>query len=139
MRVDTRPRVLIVEDESDLATLMRTVLEEEGFEVRVHPTGDCFGAVRTFRPDVIVCDYMLPLYDGHAVLRRVREEAVWDAYFILISAMPRASMNWRDWGADAFLEKPFDLDALIDSIETGADRSREEEYRRDLTLQEFAL
>jgi DNA-binding response OmpR family regulator len=131
--------VLIVEDESDLATLMRSLLEEEGFEVRVHPTGDCFGVVRTFRPDVIVCDYMLPKYDGCTVLRRVREEAVWDAYFILISAMPRAGMNWRDWGADAFLAKPFDLDDLIGSVEIGADRSQQEEYRRDLTVREFAL
>ena len=138
MRVDRRPRVLIVEDESDLAALMRTVLEEEGFQVRVHHTGECFGVVRTFRPDVIICDYMLPLYDGRAVLQRVRDEAVWDAHFILISAMPRASMNWRAWGADAFLAKPFDIDDLIESVETGAGRTREEEYRRESIMREFA-
>jgi two-component system OmpR family response regulator len=130
--------VLIVEDESDLAALMRTVLEEEGFQVRVHPTGDCFGVIRTFRPDVIVCDYMLPLHDGRAVLQRVREEAVWDVHFIMISAMPRASMNWRTWGADAFLTKPFDIEDLIDSVEAGAVRSREDEYRRQSPMREFA-
>jgi two-component system alkaline phosphatase synthesis response regulator PhoP len=131
--------VLIVEDEGDLATLMRAILEEEGFQVRVHPTGDCFGVVRTFRPDVIVCDYMLPLYDGHAVLQRVREEAVWNVHFILISAMPQASNQWRAWGADAFLAKPFDLDDLIDSVETGASRAWQAEYQRETSLREFAL
>lgn len=116
MKQQTGGRVLVVEDERDLAELMRTVLEDEGYEVRVHRNGDCFDIVRDFQPDVILCDYMLPCYDGEAVLQMLRDEVTPATRCILISAVRRAADNWRAWGADDFLAKPFDLDRFVASV-----------------------
>lgn len=109
-------RVLVVEDERDVAELMRAVLEDEGYEVRVHRNGKCFDVVEAFRPDVIVCDYMLPDVDGEAVLRWLRSGTVPETHCILVSAVRRAADHWREWGADDFLPKPFDLDRLLASV-----------------------
>ena len=118
-------RILIVEDEEDLANLMRSVLEDEGYHVLVHSTGDCIDVIKAFQPDVVITDYMLPLYDGHHVLQHIRREVGSDLPCILISAMPRACLNWRAWGADDFLGKPFDLDVLLLSVERAAHQASE--------------
>lgn len=110
-------RILIVEDEHDVAELMRAVLEDEGYQVHVHPDGACWPAVQAFDPHVIVCDYMLPLQDGEDVLRELRHERGLTTPFIMISAMRRASQGWRRWGADDFLAKPFDIEHLIGAVQ----------------------
>lgn len=119
-------RVLLVEDENDLATLIATVLEEEGYQVLVQPTGDCFSAIEIFEPDLIMCDYMLPIYDGHQILHRLRTEIGSVVPFILMSAVPRAHGKWHAWGANEFLLKPFDLDQLLQTVKQAAmvDRPR---------------
>lgn len=116
-------RVLIIEDEDDLANLMRSVLEDEGYTVLVHSTGDCIKVIRAFQPDLVITDYMLPLYDGHVVLERIRREVASDLPIILISAMPRPGSQWEEWGADDFLAKPFDLDTLLMAVERASDRA----------------
>jgi DNA-binding response OmpR family regulator len=109
-------RILIVEDETDLANLLRAFLEDEGYQTATWDTGDCLDLVKSYRPDLIICDYMLPFYDGRQVLRQVREAGL-DLPFIMISAVPRADRNWQEWGVDAFVPKPFDLDRLLESID----------------------
>lgn len=106
-------RVLVVEDEPDLAKLVQAVLEDEEYEVLTHPSGDCFQVVRSFRPDVILCDYMLPVYNGKSVLRHLRQEVAPATPCIIMSATREAAEHWRAWGADDFLAKPFDLDRLL--------------------------
>jgi DNA-binding response OmpR family regulator len=110
-------KVLIVEDETDLGRLMSAVLEDEGYDVAVHTTGDCLDVIRSFQPDVIVCDYMLPRRSGRFVLEHVRRDLSTQVHFIMISAIPQVMERWRDWGADMFLAKPFDLEALVTSVD----------------------
>ncbi|GAC1320519.1 MAG: hypothetical protein NVS2B16_12860 [Chloroflexota bacterium] len=118
-------RILIIEDEDDLAHLMRSVLEDEGYHVLVHSTGDCIDIIRAFQPDVVITDYMLPMCDGRAVVTRIRNEVSQDLPCILVSAMPQSCTEWRAWGATDFLAKPFDLDSLILAVHRAAgDASR---------------
>src|SRR6266700_2030010 len=68
------PRVLIVEDEADLAWVEQFNLETEGYEVLVAPEGrSAIEALSSFDPDVLVLDVMLPYVDGWQVLARMRE------------------------------------------------------------------
>ncbi|HEX6507370.1 MAG TPA: response regulator transcription factor [Chloroflexota bacterium] len=115
-----RTRILIVEDERDLAGLMQVVLEDEGYEVAVHPSGDCFDLLRRFEPDLMICDYMLPVYDGEAVIRRVRRDFSPNLPIIMASAVSRADQEWRSWGADDFLLKPFDIGRLMAVVDRAA-------------------
>lgn len=106
-----------MEDEHDLAKLLRDVLEDEGYEVAVDSTGDCFALVRSFRPDVILCDFALPAFSGQAVLQRLRTERLARTPVVLMSAMGHAARNWREWGAANFLAKPFDIDRLLHVVD----------------------
>src|SRR3712207_9546846 len=78
-------RVLVVEDEENLLTLLRNYLEREGFEV--HKTLDGRKALEVARraePDVVVLDWMLPGLDGMEVLRELRRFS--EAYVIMLTA-----------------------------------------------------
>ena len=73
-RPDGSPlRVLVVDDEVNIAELISMALRYEGFEVATAHTGSrAVTAAKTFRPDAVVLDMMLPDFDGMEVLRRMR-------------------------------------------------------------------
>ncbi len=78
-------RVLIVEDESSLAKSVRAYLEEEGFITRIAPDGrSALKLFRSFDPDLVVLDIILPEVDGLEVLRRMRQES--DVYVLMLTA-----------------------------------------------------
>ena len=67
-------KVLIIEDDANIAELLHLYLEKEGFETQVAKDGgkgvDLF---RSFQPDLVLLDIMLPVMDGWSVLKRIRE------------------------------------------------------------------
>ncbi|MDR7561915.1 MAG: response regulator, partial [Armatimonadota bacterium] len=68
-------RVLVVDDDEAILSLLGSYLAREGFEVQTAGNGDAaLVAARTFRPDVVVLDVLLPGVDGLEVLRRLRAE-----------------------------------------------------------------
>jgi DNA-binding response OmpR family regulator len=124
-----RRRVLIVEDEHDLAWLEQFNLESEGYEVQVALEGrSAIEALRSFEPDLMVLDLMLPHVNGWAVLAETRE--IPDARrpkVIIVSAVAGASDRVRagDLGVGSFLAKPFDMDELVRMVgEALGDQSR---------------
>jgi DNA-binding response OmpR family regulator len=113
----SRGRVLIVEDEADLAWVEQFNLESEGYEVRVALEGlAALDALESFTPDVLVLDVMLPRVNGWDVLARAqqlpneRRPAV-----ILVSAVAGVADQARAEGAGVgrFLAKPFDIEELV--------------------------
>ena len=120
-------RVLVVEDEKNLAALLRTYLEREGFEVHEALDGNsALEASHTVDPDVVVLDWMLPGLDGMEVLRELRRFS--EAYVIMLTA--RAEEVDRivglSTGADDYLTKPFSPGELIARIRAMLRRSRRE-------------
>ena len=69
-------RVLVVEDERDVAELIRYNLAREGYDVVVAPTGtDALRQVREARPDIVLLDIMVPQLNGWEVCRRLKQDA----------------------------------------------------------------
>src|SRR4029450_1256548 len=69
-----RPRVLVVEDDADIAGVLRRSLDKEGYDVRVAGDGeDALEQAGNFEPDAVVLDLGLPKLDGVEVCRRLRE------------------------------------------------------------------
>src|SRR3954462_8225716 len=108
------PRVLVVEDDVDIAGVLRRSLAKEGYQVRV--AGDGEAALKqagVFEPDAVVLDLGLPLLDGVEVCRRLRESG--DVPILMPTA--RAGLDSRveglDSGADDSLVKPFERDELL--------------------------
>ncbi len=113
----TQPTIMVVDDESAIRNLIVTVLEDEGYRAIGVPSG--VAALEVFpteRPDAILLDLMMPVLDGRETLRRLRElPGGLDTPVVIMSA----AISSRAGGDDvaAFLAKPFDLIALLDTVE----------------------
>jgi two-component system OmpR family response regulator len=108
-------RILVVEDEVKMASLLRRGLIEEGYSVDVARTGDdAIWMAAAAAYDAIVLDLMLPGVDGVEVCRRVRENGVWAPVLMLTA---RDAVGDRvaglDAGADDYLPKPFSFAELL--------------------------
>src|SRR6478609_7710922 len=107
-------RVLVVEDDADIADVLRRSLRNEGYEVKTSADGvDALDVAAGFAPDAVVLDLGLPRLDGVEVCRRLREEG--DVPILILTA--RDALDSRvqglDSGADDYLVKPFERDELL--------------------------
>ncbi len=116
MAIDTAraPRVLVVEDDEEIATALQRSLRLEGYEVRI--AGDGIAALEqadAFVPDVVVLDLGLPRLDGVDVARRLRAQA--DVAILMLTARDtvEARVEGLDAGADDYLVKPFERQELL--------------------------
>ena len=114
-------KILIVDDDLELAELINDVLERDGrFEIRSANNGfDAGMMVREFNPDLIVLDIMLPDINGKEVCQRVRSDRTTDQVKIIcISGMVEEDKvgELKQAGADDFMRKPFEVDRLIERI-----------------------
>lgn len=114
-------KALIVDDDIELVELMKDVLQRDGrFEVRSANNGfDAGMMVREYQPDILVLDFMLPDINGKEVCTRVRSDSSLDDVKILcISGMVEQEQieELKRSGANDFLQKPFDLETLLDRI-----------------------
>jgi diguanylate cyclase (GGDEF)-like protein len=110
-------RVLIVEDDPDVAALLQSVLEPTGYEVTVVRDGlDAVEWAARERPDAIVLDTTLPTIDGFEVLRRIRRDhRTMFAVVVLLTGLSGAAERAYGWDLepDDYLVKPFDPDDLV--------------------------
>ncbi|WP_028472483.1 response regulator transcription factor [Nocardioides alkalitolerans] len=115
-RPDGSPlRVLVVDDEVNIAELVVMALRYEGFETRMAHTGTkAVAAAKDFGPDVVVLDMMLPDFDGLEVLRRVR---VTDPDVPVLFLTARDAVEDRvaglTAGGDDYVTKPFSLEEVV--------------------------
>jgi DNA-binding response OmpR family regulator len=108
------PRVLVVEDDEDIAQALQRSLRMEGYEVRI--AGDGNAAIeqgRGFAPDLVVLDLGLPGLDGIDVAKRLREDD--DIPILILTARDalESRVEGLDAGADDYLVKPFERQELL--------------------------
>lgn len=145
-------RVLIVDDETDIAELLGYTLERGGYETRVASDGEAgIRAIGEFNPDLVVLDVMMPGLNGHQVLSRIRgNPGTADLPVILLTAKNEESdeIDGLSKGADDFITKPFSLRVLQARIERLLDRRPQAEsashrslgpLRLDLSIHEATL
>ena len=112
--------ILILEDDAASRFYMEFFLKKEGFNVRCALDGRSgLALLHKKRPDLILCDIMMPDMDGHAVLEAVRKEQAYaDIPFIFVTALvDRAAVRQgMNEGADDYLPKPFTTDELLASV-----------------------
>ncbi|HWV35536.1 MAG TPA: response regulator [Thermomicrobiales bacterium] len=121
-------RILIVEDQADVAQLIEVVLVGEGHTVAVARDGaQGLMMARDWKPDLILMDIMLPGVDGGTLISRLRREAeTRDLPIIAMSASRTLRDRTAELEADALLSKPFDVDALLVQVQFLLSRGRSE-------------
>ena len=110
-------RVLVVEDDADIADVLRRSLRNEGYEVRTSADGvEALDLAAGFVPDLVVLDLGLPGLDGVEVCRRLRQEG--DVPILILTARTETEdrVTGLDSGADDYLVKPFERKELLARI-----------------------
>ncbi len=131
-------RVLVVEDDRDIARLVELALEHRGFEVRCAYDGPSgLAAATALDPAVVILDIMLPKMDGVGVLKRLRRSGN-KVPIIMMTARDTTAdkIHSLDHGADDYLTKPFDIEELLARLRALLRRAEGDEVLRvaDLTI-----
>ena len=118
---DEMTRILVVDDDYELASLLAFALQRRGYLVELATNGrDALEHVRRARFDVVLLDWNMPAMDGAAFLRRwCREAGTSIPVVVVMSEAPEAAPHALHVGAVAVVEKPFrfaDLEALLASL-----------------------
>jgi len=116
-----KKRVLVVDDDEAVVDMFNELLERDGrFEVRTASTGYDAGILtEQFRPDVLLLDFKLPDINGNVVCRTIRSNPNFrHMQIIIISGVadPDEIAELKSAGADEFIRKPFDINAVIGRI-----------------------
>lgn len=109
-----KQKILIVDDDSNIADLISLYLMKECYETRIVGDGEAaLAAVSAFEPDLLLLDLMLPGMDGYQVCREVRSSK--DTPIIMLSAKGEIfdKVLGLEMGADDYMEKPFDSKELV--------------------------
>jgi len=115
-----RKRLLIVDDVPQNRAMLVDLLQETGFVVAAASNGlECLVLLDSFKPDLILMDVMMPVIDGNETTRRIRRMPAWSSVPIIAvtaSASREDEAACLQAGADAFLAKPVEHDALLRAI-----------------------
>ena len=133
-------KVLVVEDNANLAFGLTRSLESEGYEVQSAEDGvRGFELARTTNPDLIVLDLMLPGMDGYTILKKLRAEGK-DVPVLILTARGEEADKVFGFrlGADDYVTKPFSLSELLARVQAILRRSRSGDKREgDHAVEEF--
>jgi CheY-like chemotaxis protein len=111
---DSSSLVLVVDDEPGIVEFLRFALEDRGYRVSTARDGvEALRALARETPDYIVTDLMMPRLDGWELCRRLRGDSATRA----VPVIGMSAVDPRQAPVDAFLRKPFELDALLDVLE----------------------
>jgi DNA-binding response OmpR family regulator len=111
--LDGRPCVAVLEDDADLARLVREILDAEGFETLAFDSRTPLEHIARHRPRLLLLDLLLGDTQGRDVLAALREMGLTDVPVVLLSGKPDLETHMRDLGAVAFVAKPFEIDDLL--------------------------
>ncbi len=139
-------RILVIEDEPEMRRNLQTMLRLEGFEVLSAANGRAGLAVAQAEiPDLILCDVMMPVMDGHELLRALREvPGTMNIPFVFLTAKgERADLpSGMNLGADDYLTKPVAREDLLEAVNARFKRQNQldqREFRPDFSSAEPLL
>ena len=109
-------KILVVDDDEDILEIVRYILTSHGFDVQTHSTGlNMPGIVMHYHPNLILLDVRLPGKLGTEICKELKQIHS-HLPIILFSANASKSEAFAICDADAFVEKPFDIKNLIETI-----------------------
>ena len=116
--------ILIVEDDKNIADLLRMYLEKDGYAVTIAPDGgQGLSKFRSIGPDLVLLDLMLPVLDGRSVCRAIRAESQTPVIMLTAKGETDDKVEGLKSGADDYITKPFEMKEVLARIEAVLRRS----------------
>ncbi len=110
-------KVLIIEDDSNIAQLLHLYLEKEGFDTCVaQDGGKGVEEFRSFQPDLVLLDIMLPVMDGWSVLNKIRQDSTTPVIMLTAKGEVEDRVSGLEKGADDYVVKPFEMKEVLARI-----------------------
>lgn len=110
-------KVLIVDDEDGILDVLSMALEAKGFDVQcAHDGAEGVEKAKSFLPDVVILDIIMPRMDGWEACRAMRQEQKLDKSKIILLTTSHKLKQAKEAGANLVMLKPFDLDQLVQAI-----------------------
>jgi DNA-binding response OmpR family regulator len=124
--MDTRPLILLTDDDQSITDSLGPFLERAGFRVSIAADGQAgLDKVNLLHPDLIILDVLMPRMDGREVLRRIRRSNNWTPTILLTQVGESSERALAlEEGADDYLNKPFDPHELLARIRAVLRRAR---------------
>ena len=123
-------KIVLAEDEPQIARLVEFKLKKEGYEVTWKTNGEeALEAIRKEKPDLILLDIMMPVMDGYEVLRRIREDENLKSIPVVMltaRAQERDVVKGIDMGADDYIAKPFHPAELLARVKRILSKEKEQ-------------
>lgn len=117
--METRPTILVIDDDLALQTVLDIALREAGYEVELASDGEeGIAKLRTIQPSLVISDIMMPTLDGVETFQRIKEQLQDEGIPIFIMT----ALNRKPWFADleaegaVIIQKPFDVDQLVNLV-----------------------
>ena len=116
--------ILIVEDDNNIADLLRLYLEKEGYQATIAADGtQGIDLYRKLRPDLVLLDVMMPGVDGWGVLRAIRQDSQTPVIMLTAKGETTDKVSGLKQGADDYITKPFEMKEVLARIEAVLRRS----------------
>ena len=135
--------VLIVEDDPNIRELLQMYLEKDGYAVTLASDGgQGLDKFRTIKPDLVLLDVMMPVMDGWAVCKAIRQEGSTPVIMLTAKGETDDKVTGLKAGADDYITKPFEMKELLARIEAvlrRSDRNCEEAKARRLTFDKLTI
>ncbi len=123
--MQSKPVILVVDDDLPILTLMKNILREFGFDARVASTGAAaVQSARETRPDLILLDMKMPGMSGQEVIEAIRESGAAGVPILILSGEPVPPSETARLGVAGAVQKPFDVMALIEQIRAHVSAAR---------------
>ncbi|MDF2432570.1 MAG: hypothetical protein JWP44_2201 [Mucilaginibacter sp.] len=117
--------ILIIDDDEDILTVIENVLTYNKFKVSaIQRTDDILKEIEKYKPDLILTDFLLSGMDGGKICQIIKKNPqTCHIPVILISGYKDLALSYGNFGFDAFLNKPFDIKLLLNTIKDCLDKA----------------
>lgn len=139
--MDMARKVLIVEDDSNIAELMKLYLKKEGYDTMIAGDGEqALEIYHLFRPDLVLLDIMLPIMDGWTVCTKIREVSSTPIIMLTAKGETIDKVAGLEMGADDYMVKPFEMKELLARVHAVLRRFGEDEQpSKRLTFDQLVI
>jgi two-component system, OmpR family, KDP operon response regulator KdpE len=123
MAVGEKPKILVVDDEPQIARVLKTSLSARGYAIRTASDGDeALQMIKSWTPDLVITDLRMPNMDGVELCRHLRAKSGIPIIVLSVKNEERTKIEALDAGADDYVTKPFSVNELLARVRAGLRR-----------------